>query len=233
MPRSSFRVELVEPLPGGDGSYRSSVPACGKELERAVVFGDHAQDFGVAMMQIEQGELLHERVAAHQHRADRMRAAVGRAEHHEARARVRAHALPRRLTLCSREHRAHDQTAHRVREDADRLIGALERVELRVDRLAQRGRAVRERQPPVVGKGHHFVRRRQVAHEIAVAAVDERRGDAPSRRRRAADPCRRAPDRDDRSTRGCRPLRACCPSCRAARTPPARQSAPAFGNRLR
>ena len=133
----AFCVELVEPLPDG-GVVQIERSGMGKELERAVVLRDQAQDFGVAMMQIKQGELLHERIASHQHRADRMRAAVGRAEHDEARARVRAHALPRRLTFRSREHRAHDEAAHGMREDADRLIGALERIELRVDGLAQR-----------------------------------------------------------------------------------------------
>ncbi len=147
-----------------------------KELKRAVVLGDDRQNLGVVVAQVQERELLHERVAPHEHRADGMRSAVGRAEHDETRARVRAHALPRRLTVSGGEHRAHNQTTHRVRHDADGLISALERVELRVDGFAQCDRAVGERQTPIVGKRHHFMRGRQVAHQVAVAAADERLG---------------------------------------------------------
>ncbi len=68
-------------------SKRSSVPACGSRLSTPSNAGNRAEQRRMGALQVDERQLLDERVAAHQHGGDRVRAAVRRAEHDEARAR--------------------------------------------------------------------------------------------------------------------------------------------------
>ena len=84
------------------------------QLDEAGHAGHHLARAAVVEQRAERDQRVAEGVVARERLHRRPRAAVGRAEHQEARAVARHHALPG-VGLLER-HRARDQAAHRVRE---------------------------------------------------------------------------------------------------------------------
>ena len=134
----------------------------------------HLRHDPARLLRVEQradrGERVAERVVAAQHLHRRPRAAVGRAEHEDARAFDAHQALPhlRRDEL----HRAHDEPAHRMRDDAHRLSRLRARVERVGDGEGETGRFLLDRHAPVVGERRDVVRRAEELDQLVVGHAD-------------------------------------------------------------
>ena len=115
------KVLLLECLPAVRliGVERAFV---GKQLQHAEKAGDGIEQIAVGVLEIEQRQFLDQRVSPDERASNGMRSAVRRAQHNESRPGVRTHSPPELLTVRIRQHRTHDEAAHRVGNDSYRLI---------------------------------------------------------------------------------------------------------------
>jgi hypothetical protein len=107
-----------------------------------------------------------EAVVARQHLHRRPRPAVGRPEHEHARAVARHHPLPRLRPL--EQHRAREQSAHRVRDDAHGKSALLPRGDRLLDCIREALRLFFQRPSPVVAEFDDLVRFREELREPVV-----------------------------------------------------------------
>jgi hypothetical protein len=109
-------------------SHIEVVGVGGQQFEYPRELPDHADDLGRLVGAVEQGELLDGRGRAEQGLDDVMRAAIGCAQHQQARSVTLADAVPNAAMLG--DHRARHQPAHAVSDDADRMPGPSQGVEI-------------------------------------------------------------------------------------------------------
>ncbi len=169
------------------------------QLQEARHSGHHRARAAVVEQRAERGERVAEGVVARERLHRRPRSAVRGSEHQHPRAVARQHALPG-LGLLDR-HRARDQAAHRVGDDAHRLLARRARGERRVDRVGETARLVLDRSAPVVAERDHLVAVGEALDEVAVDAADRpvgldarRRLRIPGERIEAVDEAKAEPD---------------------------------------
>ena len=167
----TLQVLAREPGPGFGAVQRElRVQQVGLQLQEAGHLRHQLARLAVAQRAAEAGQRVAEGVVAAQALHRRPGAAVGRAQHQQARALALHQAVEglRPLQL----HRARQHAAHAVRDDAHRLPAAVARVQRGLHRVGQAARFFLERAAPVEAEGDDLVRLRQVVHQVVVDEAD-------------------------------------------------------------
>ena len=175
------QIALREFLPAGfDAERVLAVAEPGLQLDEARELGHQLPRRVILEGRAEGHQRIAEAVVAGEGLHRRPRAAVGRAQHQQASAGLRHHALPHRRAL--QLHRAADQPAHRMGDDTHRLAGGAACIEGGIDRGTEAIGLPLDRLAPVVGELDHLVAAGEELDQIVVDAADRAvGGEAPGR----------------------------------------------------
>ena len=145
------------------------VQQAGLQLDEAGHVGHELARLPVAKRQAKGRQRVAKTVVARKHLHGRERAAVGRAQHQQARAAALQPALPH-LRLFQL-HRARHQPAHGMRQQVHRLAGGVACAQGLVQNAGQAPRLLFDGAAPVEGKLDHLVCGRQKFGQVVVAAA--------------------------------------------------------------
>ena len=152
------------------GVFLQTVREAGLQLHQAWKLGDQLPRLSALEGRTDRDDQVSERVVARQDLHRRPRAAVRRAQHEQAAARMLHH--PRPYLRAHDFHRPGDDPAHRVGEQPHGLIRLLARVEGDRDGFGEAPRFVLDRAPPVEGERDDLVRLRQERGNVVVEKAD-------------------------------------------------------------